>query len=305
MDTKLFYDQVDPATILGKACYAVVGNPIGHSLSPWIHQRFAEQAAQAMYYGRIQAPVEGFQATAEAFFQQGGRGLNVTIPFKLEACAFAKQLTAHAQLAGAVNTLWQAGGQINGDNTDGLGLVRDLDAQGIELKGMKILILGAGGAARGIIGPLLAQGPAAVMIANRSPSKAKQLATLFAELAHSVGVALTAESSEDLVTQASSGTLGQFDLVINATAASLTVLSPLSDQAAAQLFQPRTFAYDLVYGKPTPFMQQALQHGSRVSDGLGMLVEQAAAAFLIWRGATFSSTINPRQVLAELRHVLA
>ncbi len=305
MDTKLFYDQVDPATILGKACYAVVGNPIGHSLSPWIHQRFAEQAAQAMYYGRIQAPVEGFQATAEAFFQQGGRGLNVTIPFKLEACAFAKQLTAHAQLAGAVNTLWQAGGQINGDNTDGLGLVRDLDAQGIELKGMKILILGAGGAARGIIGPLLAQSPAAVMIANRSPSKAKQLATLFAELAHSVGVALTAESSEDLVTQVSSGTLGQFDLVINATAASLTVLSPLSDQAAAQLFQPRTFAYDLVYGKPTPFMQQALQHGSRVSDGLGMLVEQAAAAFLIWRGATFSSTINPRQVLAELRHVLA
>ncbi|MCE7528382.1 shikimate dehydrogenase [Polynucleobacter sp. IMCC 29146] len=305
MDTKLFYDQVDPATILGKACYAVVGNPIGHSLSPWIHQRFAEQAAQAMYYGRIQAPVEGFQATAEAFFQQGGQGLNVTIPFKLEACAFAKQLTAHAQLAGAVNTLWQAGGQINGDNTDGLGLVRDLDAQGIELKGMKILILGAGGAARGIIGPLLAQSPAAVMIANRSPSKAKQLATLFAELAHSVGVALTAESSEDLVTQASSGTLGQFDLVINATAASLTVLSPLSDQAAAQLFQPRTFAYDLVYGKPTPFMQQALQHGSRVSDGLGMLVEQAAAAFLIWRGATFSSTINPRQVLAELRHVLA
>ncbi|MCE7505133.1 shikimate dehydrogenase [Polynucleobacter sp. IMCC30063] len=305
MDTKLFYDQVDPATILGKACYAVVGNPIGHSLSPWIHQRFAEQAAQAMYYGRIQAPVEGFQATAEAFFQQGGRGLNVTIPFKLEACAFAKQLTAHAQLAGAVNTLWQAGGQINGDNTDGLGLVRDLDAQGIELKGMKILILGAGGAARGIIGPLLAQSPAAVMIANRSPSKAKQLATLFAELTHSVGVALTAESSEDLVTQVSSGTLGQFDLVINATAASLTVLSPLSDQAAAQLFQPRTFAYDLVYGKPTPFMQQALQHGSRVSDGLGMLVEQAAAAFLIWRGATFSSTINPRQVLAELRHVLA
>ncbi|MCE7526075.1 shikimate dehydrogenase [Polynucleobacter sp. IMCC 30228] len=305
MDTKLFYDQVDPATILGKACYAVVGNPIGHSLSPWIHQRFAEQAAQAMYYGRIQAPVEGFQATAEAFFQQGGRGLNVTIPFKLEACAFAKQLTAHAQLAGAVNTLWQAGGQINGDNTDGLGLVRDLDAQGIELKGMKILILGAGGAARGIIGPLLAQSPAAVMIANRSPSKAKQLATLFAELAHSVGVALTAESSEDLVTQVSSGTLGQFDLVINATAASLTVLSPISDQAAAQLFQPRTFAYDLVYGKPTPFMQQALQHGSRVSDGLGMLVEQAAAAFLIWRGATFSSTINPRQVLAELRHVLA
>ena len=305
MDTKLFYDQVDPATILGKACYAVVGNPIGHSLSPWIHQRFAEQAAQAMYYGRIQAPVEGFQATAEAFFQQGGRGLNVTIPFKLEACAFAKQLTAHAQLAGAVNTLWQAGGQINGDNTDGLGLVRDLDAQGLELKGMKILILGAGGAARGIIGPLLAQSPAAVMIANRSPSKAKQLATLFAELAHSVGVALTAESSEDLVTQVSSGTLGQFDLVINATAASLTVLSPLSDQAAAQLFQPRTFAYDLVYGKPTPFMQQALQHGSRVSDGLGMLVEQAAAAFLIWRGATFSSTINPRQVLAELRHVLA
>lgn len=229
----------------------------------------------------------------------------MTIPFKLEACAFAKQLTAHAQLAGAVNTLWQAGGQINGDNTDGLGLVRDLDAQGIELKGMKILILGAGGAARGIIGPLLAQSPAAVMIANRSPSKAKQLATLFAELAHSVGVALTAESSEDLVTQVSSGTLGQFDLVINATAASLTVLSPLSDQAAAQLFQPRTFAYDLVYGKPTPFMQQALQHGSRVSDGLGMLVEQAAAAFLIWRGATFSSTINPRQVLAELRHVLA
>ncbi|MBJ7502915.1 MAG: shikimate dehydrogenase [Polynucleobacter sp.] len=305
MDIKLFYDQVDPAAILGRTCYAVVGNPIGHSRSPWIHQRFAEQAEQKMYYGRIQPPVEQFNANAQAFFQQGGHGLNITVPFKLEACAFAKQLTARAQLAGAVNTLWQEAGQINGDNTDGLGLVRDLDAQGIELKGMKILILGAGGAARGIIGPLLTEGPAVMMIANRSLGKAKHLAILFGELAQSVEATLLAESIDDLATQTSSGVLGQFDLVINATAASLDVLSPLSDQVAAQLFQPRTFAYDLVYGKPTPFMQQALQHGSRVSDGLGMLVEQAAAAFLIWRGASFSSAINPRQVLAELRHALA
>ena len=305
MDTKLFYDQVDPAAILDRACYAVVGNPIGHSKSPWIHQRFAEQAAQEMYYGRMQPSVEQCNTNAQAFFPQGGHGLNVTVPFKLEACAFATQLTARAQLAGAVNTLWQEAGQIFGDNTDGLGLVSDLDAQGIELKGMKILILGAGGAARGVIGPLLAEGPATVMIANRSLGKAEQLVTLFAELAQSKGVAMIANSIEQLATQASSGTAHQFDLIINATAASLEAISPLSDQAAAQLFQPRTFAYDLVYGKLTPFMQQALKHGSRVSDGLGMLVEQAAAAFLIWRGGALSSAINPRLVLTELRHALA
>jgi len=305
MDTKLFFDQVEPATILGKACYAVVGNPIGHSQSPRIHQRYAEQTAQAMYYGRMQPAIDQFHLHAQAFFQQGGQGLSVTVPFKLEACAFAKQLTPRAQLAGAVNTLWQDGGQIYGDNTDGIGLVRDLVAQGIALKGMKILILGAGGAARGIIGPLLAESPAAMMVANRSLGKAKQLAILFGALAQSVGATLRADSIADLETQASSGTLSQFDLVINATAASLDVLSPLSNHLAAQLFQPRTFAYDLVYGKPTPFMQQALQHGSRVSDGLGMLVEQAATAFIIWRGTTLSSAINPRQVLAELRHALA
>jgi shikimate dehydrogenase len=283
--------------------YAVAGNPISHSKSPAIHKRFSEQSNQSMYYGRLQPALGEFAATAKSFFVAGGKGMNVTIPFKLDAQEFADVLTPRAQLAGAVNTLRIENGKIFGDNTDGAGLVRDLSAQGIKIQGARILLLGAGGAARGVLGPLLEQSPKELIIANRSSPKADELAQLFSELAATYQVVLASVTLSDL--EGSDKSLSPFDLIINATSAGLSNESPVSDIAASHIFIPQSFAYDMVYGKVTEFMQQALHRGSRVSDGLGMLVEQAADAFLIWRGARLNESIDPRAVLSELRALVA
>ena len=291
--------HTDPSHHLGLDVYAVAGNPISHSKSPLIHQQFAQQAKQAIHYGRLQPELDGFAKSAKTFFAAGGKGMNVTVPFKLDAQLLADQLTTRAQLAGAVNTLWIKDGKIHGDNTDGAGLVRDLLAQGIALHESRILLLGAGGAARGVIGPLLDQSPKCLVIANRSSSKADELVKIFANLAASKEVALESRALADL--ENSEKTPYPFDLVINATAAGLSDESPLTALAVANIFTPSSFAYDMVYGKTTAFMQQALQRGARISDGLGMLVEQAADAFLLWRGADLANRIDPRAVLAKLR----
>ena len=291
--------HTDPSLFSGVDVYAVAGNPIAHSKSPTIHQSFAEQARQKIHYGRLQPDINSFALAAKSFFAAGGKGMNVTVPFKLDAQAFAEVLSSRAQLAGAVNTLWIKDGKIYGDNTDGTGLVRDLLAQGIAVHQSRILLLGAGGAARGVIGPLLEQSPKSLVIANRSNTKAQELVKLFADLAVSKEVALESRTLAELEDAAK--TPYPFDLVINATAAGLSDESPLSTQAVANIFVPSSFAYDMVYGKSTAFMQQALQKGARVSDGLGMLVEQAADAFLLWRGETLATAIDPRAVLAKLR----
>ncbi|APC05235.1 shikimate dehydrogenase [Polynucleobacter asymbioticus] len=291
--------HTDPSVYSGLDVYAVAGNPIAHSKSPAIHQCFAQQAGQQMYYGRLQPELNSFAQTAKSFFSAGGKGMNVTVPFKLDAQALADQVTARAQLAGAVNTLWMVDGKIHGDNTDGAGFVRDLLAQGIVIGKSRILLLGAGGAARGVIGPLLEQSPKSVVIANRSSAKADELIGLFANLAASKEVAIESRTLADL--EDTQKTQHPFDLVINATAAGLSDQSPLSAQAVSNVFMPSSFAYDMVYGKTTAFMQQALQRGARISDGLGMLVEQAADAFLLWRGTQLASKIDPRSILAELR----
>ena len=291
--------HTDPTQFMGMDVYAVAGNPIGHSKSPLIHQKFAAQSQQKIHYGRLQPELGEFERVAKTFFAAGGKGMNVTVPFKLDAQAFADVLTPRAKLAGAVNTLRLEGGKIFGDNTDGAGLVRDLLAQGITLNGASILLLGAGGAARGVIGPLLEQSPKCLVIANRSSAKAEELVKLFAELAAAHDVAIEARTISAL--EDSAKTSHSFDLVINATAAGFRDESPLSDLAVKNILTPQSFGYDMVYGKVTAFMQQALHRGARVSDGLGMLVEQAADAFLIWRGAELGQSIDPRAVLAELR----
>ncbi len=289
--------HTEPSHFPGLDVYAVAGNPISHSKSPTIHQRFAEQSLQAMHYGRLQPSIGEFAKVVKSFFATGGKGINVTVPFKLDAQALADVLTPRAKLAGAVNTLWIKEGRIYGDNTDGAGLVRDLLAQGIQIRGARILLLGAGGAARGVTGPLLEQEPTQLIIANRSSTKADELVGLFHEVAKNHEVQFESRTLLELEDQIK--TPLAFDLVINATAAGLSDQSPLTADAVSHVFVPSSFAYDMVYGKTTAFMQQALHRGARVSDGLGMLVEQAADAFLIWRGADVS--INPRSVLSELR----
>ena len=292
--------HTDPTQFPGVDVYAVAGNPISHSKSPAIHQRFAEQSNQKIHYGRLQPALGEFKTAAQSFFAAGGKGMNVTVPFKLDAQVLADVLTPRAQLAGAVNTLRIENGKIFGDNTDGAGLVRDLLAQGIQIQGSRILLLGAGGASRGVLGPLLEQSPKELIIANRSNAKAEELVQLFSDLAHTLQVVLRAVTLNEL--EDASKTISPFDLIINATAAGLSDASPISDTAASNVFIPKSFAYDMVYGKVTALMQQALHRGARVSDGLGMLVEQAADAFLIWRGAQLTDAIDSRAVLAELRH---
>ena len=248
--------------------YAVFGHPIAHSKSPQIHAAFARQTGQDMRYDAILAPLDGFAASVAAFIAAGGRGANVTVPFKEEAFKLAGRLSPRAQRAGAVNTLIFNDG-ILGDNTDGAGLVADLTRNlNRSLAGKRILLLGAGGAARGVIEPLLEQQPAALVIANRTVSRAQQLADLFG---HGV-IACGFDAAE---------TRTPFDVVINATAASLAgELPPLSPQ----LFTANTLAYDMMYGRDTPFLTFARARGAATADGLGMLVEQAAEAFYLWRG---------------------
>ncbi len=294
--------QTNPADFSEVDVYAVAGNPIAHSKSPTIHRRFAQQTAQAMHYGTLMPELGEFAKAANTFFAAGGKGMNVTVPFKLDAQALADVLTPRAALAGAVNTLWQHEGLLYGDNTDGAGLVRDLRAQGIVLTNASICILGAGGAARGVLGPLLEQKPQSIVIANRSIDKARDLQTAFQGLADTHGVLLTVCPVDALGSQPSHV---EIDLIINATAAGLSNDSPISDAIAKRIFRPTAFAYDMVYGKVTHFMQQAINQGCRVSDGLGMLVEQAADAFLLWRGAELAQQLNARAVLDALRQELA
>jgi shikimate dehydrogenase len=256
------------------AAYVVIGNPIAHSKSPDIHARFAADTGQDMRYARLLAPLDGFAAAVREFVAQGGRGANVTVPFKLEAYALAGRLTARAKAAGAVNTLKFDGGEILGDNTDGVGLVNDIVRNaGFDLAHKKILLLGAGGAARGVLLPLLECRPAQLTIANRTAAKALELVQQFQQY-----------SGDDCTLSACgfAEVQQQYDLVINATSASLQAKLP---PIAAGAFGPATLAYDMMYGaQPTVFMQFAASHGAQVRDGLGMLVEQAAESFFVWRG---------------------
>ena len=250
--------------------YAVFGNPIGHSKSPFIHRLFAQQTAESMQYEAILAPVDGFAEHWHAFVAAGGKGGNVTVPFKEQAFHLAEQLTARASAAGAVNTLYfDASGQLWGDNTDGIGLVTDLQRLGITLKAKRVLLLGAGGASRGVIGPLLAAGMSEVILANRTVEKAQAIAASFPGKV--IACALTA--IPDLA----------YQLIINATSSGLTGARP---ELAAQHLASCELAYDMLYGKtPTPFLVWCQQQGvPKIADGLGMLVGQAAEAFRIWRG---------------------
>ena len=248
--------------------YAVFGHPIAHSKSPQIHAAFARQTGQDMTYEAILAPLDGFAECVAQFIAAGGRGANVTVPFKEEAFKLATRLSPRAQRAGAVNTLKFDAEDIVGDNTDGAGLVADITRNlNCSLTEKHILLLGAGGAARGVIEPLLDQQPAALVVANRTVSRAQELAELF-------GHGITACSFE--------AADGPFDIVINATAASLAgELPPLSPR----IFTDNSLAYDMMYGRDTPFLSFARTHGATAtSDGLGMLIEQAAEAFFVWRG---------------------
>ncbi|MFP1677175.1 shikimate dehydrogenase [Alloalcanivorax sp. C16-2] len=252
--------------------YAVFGNPVSHSRSPDIHHAFAAQRGEDLVYERIEAPVDGFPAALAAFFDGGGLGANVTVPFKEQAHDLCGELTGRARQAGAVNTLWRRDGVLHGDNTDGAGLVADLRAnQGWALGGKRLLVLGAGGAVRGVLGPLLAQAPAELVIANRTLARAETLVERFA----GQGVALHASALDALE--------NRFDVIINAISAGLHGDMPALPDG---LVGDATVAYDMVYGaRPTPFMEWAGAAGAAaVRDGLGMLVEQAAEAFLVWRG---------------------
>jgi len=252
--------------------YAVIGNPVAHSLSPRIHAAFAEQTGQQLEYGRLLAPVDGFREVAGRFFAAGGKGLNVTVPFKAEAAGWVDELDPLARVAGAVNTIRADPERRVGFNTDGLGLIRDIEVNQCEsLANARILLLGAGGAAHGVLAPLLAARPMALVVANRTQARAQALAERFAGAA--AGVDLQAVAF---------GELGAgFDVVINATSAGLSDTVPAVPTGVVR----GAFAYDMVYGRTTAFCTWSRAHGARIAvDGLGMLVEQAAEAFRIWRG---------------------
>jgi len=253
--------------------YAVVGNPIGHSKSPLIHQAFAEETRQDISYVAIESPLSGFAGIVDAFRREGGRGLNITAPFKLDARAYATDLTERARMAGAVNALKFEGERVYGENYDGAGLVNDIERNlGFAMREKRVLVLGAGGAARGAILPFLEREPASLTVANRNLAKVEALVTEFSPYGH-----IHAISYDQLASTA------PFDLVVNATSASWTgELPPIP----ASSFAEGGLAYELVYGKGlTPFLRLAESAGcARVADGVGMLVEQAAEAFLWWRG---------------------
>lgn len=264
--------------------YGVFGNPIAHSKSPLIHGLFAKQTGQAISYKPLLAPLDSFPEFVTQFFVNGS-GANVTVPFKEQAFALADQLSERAQRAKAVNTLKKLDdGRLLGDNTDGAGLVNDLLNNHVVLAGQKILILGAGGAVRGVLEPLLAQGPAEVCIVNRTVEKAEQLACEFADLGH-----MTAAGYDWID--------APVDIIINGTSASLSgELPPLANSL---IKAGDTVCYDMMYGKDTTVFNQwaQAQGAARTLDGLGMLVEQAAEAFFVWTGVR----PNPKPVLEQLR----
>lgn len=273
--------------------YAVFGNPIAHSKSPAIHAAFATLTGEDVVYEARLAAVDGFKSAISDFQLAGGKGANVTVPFKEEAFRLCSRLSARAALAGAVNTLSFGEGEIAGDNTDGAGLVRDIEVNlGCALAGKRILLLGAGGASRGVIGPLLAGKPSFLQIANRSADKAELLAQVFVDSAQQQNATVHGGNFEKTIGKS-------FDLVINATSASLSGHTlPLPDG----LYAPGALAYDMMYGKgDTPFLIQARNQGAAIcSDGLGMLVEQAAEAFFVWRKVLPAT----QAILSDLRRLI-
>lgn len=270
--------------------YAVIGNPIAHSKSPMIHETFAKNTGQSLEYIKVLAPLEGFVATVQSMIASGFKGANVTVPFKLEAFQLANQLTERAHDAGAVNTLIFNEAGITGDNTDGAGIVRDIQENlRIPIAGKRVLLIGAGGAAEGVLHPILACSPALLVITNRTLDKALTMVKKVEDQGEYRFVSVNAYAFDDLQGQ-------EFDIVVNATSTGLTdTLLPLP----AGIFAKDALAYDMMYGRETPFMKFAAEHGAQVSDGLGMLVEQAAEAFYVWRG------IRPETsaVMQEIRNL--
>lgn len=269
--------------------YAVIGNPVSHSQSPFIHAEFAAASQQQLQYEKLFAELDKFDEVVKGFVAAGGKGLNVTLPFKGDAFKLADEVSDNARLAAAVNTLSFRDGKIYGDNTDGIGLVRDIvENMDAPIAGKRVLLLGAGGAVRGVLPSLMAEQPASMTIANRTVSKAQDLATQFVELGE-----IAAVSYEALAGQ-------QFDIVINGTSTSLSgELPPIP----AGIFAPKALAYDMVYSRGlTPFLRRAQrEQAAMLADGLGMLVEQAAESFRIWRGVQPAT----RKVTNMLREVLA
>lgn len=278
--------MADPFEFERPKRFAVMGNPVAHSKSPFIHKQFAHQFKHPLEYTAIQVDVGGLAQAVGQFRAAGGNGLNITVPFKLDALRLADNLSERAQIAQAVNTLrFDRDGTTFGDNTDGAGLVRDFEINlGVRIKAGQILILGAGGAVRGVLAPILRNQPAKLVIANRTASKARELVREFASLGK-----VDACDFDDLRGK-------HFDIVINGTAASLEgEVPPLPET----IFTRGALAYDMMYGdKPTTFMEWALLHGAeKVSDGTGMLVEQAAESYFVW------NNVRPetKSVIAALR----
>jgi shikimate dehydrogenase len=270
--------------------YCVMGNPVEHSRSPWIHARFAELTGQELRYEKRLIAVDGFAQAVQQFRAEGGKGCNVTVPFKLESPRLATRLTPRAELAQASNTMRFEGGEVLGDNTDGIGLINDIQRNaGIDLAGRDVLLVGAGGAAAGVLGPFIEAKPRRIVVANRTPEKAQAVVARHAALARQHGVDVSVSGLS---------VAGSFDVVVNATASSM---SGAGVPIAPGVLKPRALACDLMYGPAAAgFVAWAKEHGAIGRDGLGMLVEQAAEAFLLWRGVRPPSA----PVLAELRALL-
>ncbi|MDR3371455.1 shikimate dehydrogenase [Rhodoferax sp.] len=268
--------------------YCVMGHPIAHSQSPWIHTRFAELTGQDISYTKREIPLDHFANSVQAFIDEGGHGCNITVPFKFEAAALATHTSERGLLAQACNILTFSGGNIEADNTDGLGLVDDIEQNaGISLHGKRILLMGAGGAAAGVLGPLISAQPDHISVANRTLHRAELLVDRHLPIASLQNVELKAHDLKGLE--------GKFDIIINGTASSLGGHGVPVD---ARVLKPGALAYDMMYGAGAkPFMDWARAHGAVPRDGLGMLVGQAAEAFFIWRGVMPPAG----QVLAELR----
>ncbi|MXS84745.1 shikimate dehydrogenase [Nitrosomonas sp. HPC101] len=271
--------------------YAVIGNPVAHSKSPFIHTRFAQQTGRTMRYTTLLAPLDGFEQAVLNFRETGGKGMNITVPFKFEAYTLATRLTDRARAARAVNTFrFEENKEMLGDNTDGIGLVRDIEVNlNFSLKDKHILLMGAGGAASGIILPLLQQQPSLLAVANRTPDKATALQQRFAHHGNIIG-----GHYQHFIGQ-------HFDLVINATSASLHNECP---PIPPDLFHGTALAYDLLYSSTlTPFLEFASTQGVvHLADGAGMLVEQAAESFLLWHGIRPETQLVISQLRDELRH---
>jgi shikimate dehydrogenase len=262
--------------------YAVIGHPIAHSLSPQIHALFAAQTGQTMEYAKLEAPLEGFEQFVKGCFASGCKGCNVTLPFKAEAAALADVRSPRAERAGAANTLWLQHGKLHADNTDGAGLMRDLTVNlGVVLHGRRLLVIGAGGAVAGVCASLLESGIAELTIANRTLSKAQEIVATHEALAIKCGAMLKACPLGAVE--------GEYDLVINAVSAGLSTELVLPSES---VFRSNTYCYDMLYSlqRETPFINWARLRGLPSADGLGMLVEQAAESFYIWRGIKPSTT---------------